>query len=57
MARRSTFDERITGMVRERVELNLGAPPNSTPVTHLAGPRPGQPGITCSAGAIPAARP
>ena len=44
-------------MLRQRVELNLGTPAKLNPVTHLADSRPDQPGITCSAGAIPDARP
>ncbi len=44
-------------MLRQRVELNLGTATELDPVTHLADPRPGQPGITCSAPAAPAALP
>ena len=44
-------------MLRQRVELNPGPAAELDPVTHLADPRSGQPGITCSAGALPAAWP
>ncbi len=46
-----TFNERFARILRQGMELDLGAPTELDAVTHLFWRPAGQPGITCSAGA------